>query len=301
MHTAGLTRFVGAILIGVWIPWLSPVAGEYDGAPPQPPFFDTLAGPLPRILKALDHPYLVIADIDVPADKITTIEPGVVILFRNFTGLHVSGRMIAEGTKSMPIIFSSENDKTYNRGSMLMPNPYDWNGIYIHEGAFGTILSNCAVAYTVYGIISDTKYIKLDPVTFIENGKMNLMIEGKEQIVTKEPFKYVLSTRDATQEGVPVQLLKDPLEARRNAYRYGGIAALVAGLGAGIYYAVQFSESWERWKEINNHEVAIETGHSSPATWDRRKSNKNRDLALMCIGTSVGLAGGVFFTLSFTF
>ena len=115
--------------------------------------FDTLGGPLPKILKAQAKPYYVIADIEVPANRVVTIEPGVVILFKNFTGLHVSGKLIAEGTKNQPIIFTSENDKKYNPSSVLMPNPYDWNGIYIHDGAFGSILTHCTISYTVYGII----------------------------------------------------------------------------------------------------------------------------------------------------
>ncbi len=263
--------------------------------------FDTLGGPLPKILKAQARPYYVIADIEVPANKVVTIEPGVVILFKNFTGLHVSGKLIAQGTKNQPIIFTSENDKKYNPSSMLMPNPYDWNGVYIHDDAFGSILTHCTVSYTVYGIISDTKFIKLDPVILKENGKSSLVIEGKEHTVTSTSYQYILSTKDATKDGVPINLLKDPLATRRNILRYTGLAATVGGFGVGIYYATQFSNSYEDWKEINSPNPDKEILQKDPGYYERTCDKKNNDLLLMCVGMGVGLLGSLGFALTFTF
>ncbi len=264
---------------------------------------DTLGGPLPKILKAQAKPYYVIADIEVPANRVVTIEPGVVILFKNFTGLHVSGRLMAQGTKTNPIIFTSENDKIYNPGGALMANPYDWNGIYIHDDAFGTMLSHCTVAYSVYGIISDTKYIKLDPVTFKENGKSNLTIEGTKHTVTSAPYKYILTTKDATKDGIPYEILKDPLTPRRNILRYTGIAAAISGLGVGIYYATKFSDSWQKWKDVNdpNQSEKILQEHKDPSYYDTTRDRKSKDLLYMCLGMGAGIIGAAGFTISFTF
>ncbi len=263
--------------------------------------FDTLAGPLPKILRFRGKPYYVVADIEVPANRVVTVEPGVVILFRNFTGLHVTGKLIAEGTGNLPIVFTSENNKKYNPKSLLMPNPYDWNGIYIHDDAFGTILTYCEVSYTVYGIISDTKYIKLDPVTLFENGKSDLIIEGKEHTVTGNPYHYTLSTKDVNRDGVPIKVLKDPLMQRRNILRYSGLAAAVGGFGAGIYYAVQFSNSWEKWKEVNAPNPDISILQKGSEYYEKTRDRKNNDLLLMCVGMGVGLVGSLGFTFSFTF
>jgi len=263
--------------------------------------FDTLGGPLPKILKAQDKPYYVVADIEVSANRVVTIEPGVVILFKNFTSLHVTGKLIAQGTKNLPIIFTSENDKQYNPKSALMPNPYDWNGIYIHDDAFGTIMTHCVVSYTVYGIISDTKFIKLDPVTLLENGKSNLIIEGKEHTVTGDSYQYTLSTKDASKDGIPINLLQDPLAPRRNILRYSGLAAAVGGFGVGIYYATQFSGSWKKWEEVNAPNPDLNILQKDPEYYEQTQDQKNKDLLLMCVGMGVGLLGSLGFTLSFTF
>lgn len=266
--------------------------------------FDTLAGPLPKIVKAKGNPYIIISDIEVPPNRIVTIEPGVVFLFKNFTGFHIQGKLIAKGTKSQPIIFSSEFDRSYNPESPLLPNPYDWNGIYIHEDAFGTMISHCSVSYTVYGIISDSKFIRLDQISFSDNGKMNLKIEDKEHSVTDKPYSYTLSVADATIDGVQINLLKDPLAPRRNIMRYSSLVATISGIGLGVYYAIQFNNSWDKWKKVNDANYVennpdILTNNLN--YWDEAKSNKNRDLSLTSIGFGVGLLGTIGFVWSFNF
>jgi hypothetical protein len=266
--------------------------------------FEAISGPLPKMLKAKDKPYLVISDIEVPLNRTVTIEPGVVILFKNFTGLHVQGKLLAEGTKGKPIIFTSEFDKTYNPSSTLLPNPYDWNGIYIHDDAFGTIMANSTVAYTVYGIISDTKFIRLDDITFLYNGKTNLKIEDREHTVGLKPYNYNLSINDATVDGIQVNLLKDPMAPKRNTLRYTGLGLIIGGIGLGIYSAIKLSDSWAEWDNINDP-IYVQ-GHpellvNNSSYYNEVESNKNRDVALTSLGLGIGILGIAGFTWSFTF
>lgn len=263
--------------------------------------FDTISGHLPEIVKKQDKPYYISADIEVPPDKIVTIEPGVVFLFKNFTGLHISGQLFALGKKDNPIIFTSENNKTFNTGSTLYPNPYDWNGIYIHEDGFNTVMEHCDISYTVYGLISDTKYIKLNPVSFKENGKSNFTISGVRQPVTEKPYCYVLSTKDATKDGVNIIVLKDPKAPARNILRYTGLTAFIGGIGVGIFYATQFDDSWAQWKKINGHDHSIETLQKDSSNHPDLENKKNEDLLGMCLGMGLVFLGAVGFTWSFTF
>ena len=138
-----------------------------------------LAGDLPKLLSSANSPYLVVADVFVPVGKVVTIEPGTVILFKNFTGVHIQGTLIADGSSLNPVILTSENDKDYNPQSKLAPTPYDWNGIYIHKDGLGTDLRNMKLMYSVKGIVSETKYIRITNCVFRENGRSNLVIEER--------------------------------------------------------------------------------------------------------------------------
>jgi hypothetical protein len=260
----------------------------------------TLAGPLPKTLSAGGGPYLVIADLEVPADKVVTVEPGTVFLFKNFTGMHVQGRLIAEGTAARPIVFTSENDRNNNPSSTLYPNPYDWNGVYIHDNAIGTSMSNCKVFFSVYGIVSDTKFIRVVSTSFASNGKSNLVIAGQEHTVTEAPYSYELSLKDATVNGVPVKILRDPEAPKRNSFRYGGIGVFVAGTALGIYNTVEWHRGQEKLSSLSATSPDNLITHTS-SDWNSAQSQRNIGRALTYVGYVIGLAGGAGFGWSFTF
>jgi hypothetical protein len=252
------------------------------------------------VVKDRGQPYLVVSDIEVPPNAVVTIEPGVVLLFKNFTGLHVEGRLLAEGTKARPIVFTSELDQQYNPASTLIANPYDWNGIYIHQGALGTSLAHCRVSYSVYGILSETKFIRVAPGTFAGNGKSNLVIEGVEHQVGDEPYRYVLSTKDATVDGVPVNILRDPLAVRRNVMRYTGLSAFLGGFGIGIYRLVHLQDSRTRLDRLSSADTGNTFVHTSE-DWEAARQEVDEDVAWSAVGFGLGLVGAVGLTWTFTF
>jgi hypothetical protein len=271
-------------------------------APVQPAAvtFDTLAGPLPATVKAKGKPYLVVGDIEVPTGKTVSIEQGTVFLFKNFTGLHVQGKLVALGTKERSIVFTSENDRSVNPASALLPNPYDWNGIYIHADGLGTSMAYCKVMYTVYGIVSETKFIRLDPVMLRSNGKSSLVIEGKEQVVTEKPFSYVLSTKDAMIDGVPVKILKDPVAPKRNTVRYIGLAGMVAGAAGGAYYGVQWKKNQDNLAQLNTNDPEKLRQHNG-TDWVQARDLRNRDIWYTSAGALVAALCVAGFSWSFTF
>ena len=191
--------------------------------------FDKLAGDLPKLIDADGSPYLVTADIFVPSGKSVTIEAGTVFLFKNFTGIHVQGILEIKGTKSAPVILTSENDKMFNPLGELNPTPYDWNGIYIHKDAIGSELVNFIIQYSVKGIVSETRFLKIENGIFKDNGRSNLTIEDEEKTVTDAPYSYSLSIKDATVDGIPVKILTDPDAPKRQWIRYSGLALFIGG------------------------------------------------------------------------
>jgi hypothetical protein len=274
----------------------APVAGHV---------FDTLSGPLPDGVKSSGRPFLVVGDIEVAVGKTVTIGAGTILLFKNFTGLHVIGKLIVEGTKDAPVIFTSENDRSVNHATNLFPNPYDWNGIYIHSDAVGSSFAYCKVEYSVYGIVSETKFIKLDPVVLQFNGKSNLVIEGKEQQVTDKPYRYVLSTKDVAAEGIPVKILNDPVAPRRNALRYGGIVLGMAASVAAVYSGLQWNKDQSSLSAMstdnqqNLHQYDSNLLGSS--NWLALQSRRNNDILYTSIGGAIALVGYIGFGWSFAF
>jgi len=96
------------------------------------------------------NPYIVIDTIDVLSGVTLTIEPGVQVKFNSGERLLVSGDLIAIGTETEPILFTS---------NLPNPQPGDWGNIEFLEGSLptqvdpsgnylsGSILKHCIVEY----------------------------------------------------------------------------------------------------------------------------------------------------------
>ena len=262
--------------------------------------FDTIAGDLPGVVVAKTKPYLVVSDIYVPQGKTVIMEAVAVFLFKSFTGLHVSGTLLAHGTKDKPVVFTSENDKEYNHASAIDPAPFDWNGIYLHEDAIGSQLSSCAVLYSVDGLSSLTKFIRLSPCLFLHNGRASLTIAGVLYAVTDQPYEYALSANDPSLRGVPVAILKDPNASSRTILRYSGAAISLTGFIMGIVFSSKLSTASHEFDAISGKERTNLAGNSS-ASWIETRNIKNKDLATLVAGLSVLIIGGIGIGWSFTF
>lgn len=263
--------------------------------------FTELAGDLPREISADKSPYLVVADIFVPAGKTVRVAPGTVFLFKNFTGLHVRGVLTAKGNALRPIVFTSVNDRAYSSNSDLNPTPYDWNGILILKDGMGTEIDNFKVLYSVKGIVSETKFINLTSGIFDENGRSHCTIEGVEQEVTPgEPFSHAVSLKDATIDGVPIKILHDPQAFRRNTVRYSGLTCLVGGLALGGFYGMEFRESRKAFESLQSRDTSNTIWNDSD-DWAAAREKRNRDRAGTIAGGVLGVIGTVGFLWTLTF
>lgn len=261
---------------------------------------DTLGGLLPKLVKA--KTYIVNVDIEVPANSIVTIEPGTIILFKNFTGLKIMGRLIALGTKSNPIIFTSVHDKKYNLASSLFANPFDWNGIYIYADAIGTIMENCVVTYSVYGIISDTKYIKMDRIHFADNGKYDFFLEKDEKKIVTEWYSYALEPQDIEKSKVEMDLFQDPVKRKRLTFRYSSILLFIGGVSMAAYSAYQFWDLYPDWKKVNSYPPDKDLLNTKNEAYYRSlEKKKNSELAKAITGSSIALISTIGFVWTFTF
>jgi hypothetical protein len=264
----------------------------------------SIGGNLPKVVKARQEPYIVSADLYVPSGKTVVIEPGSVLLFSNFTGLHVEGRLVADGTRDRPIVFSSVFDQTYNPRAPMHANPYDWDGIYMHESGIGSTMANCTIMYSVYGISSLTKYIRFDNVVFKSNGRSDLTIEGLKHPVTSLPYSYALTVADASKDGVPVKILMDPMGKKRTALRYSGIGLLAAGCVTGIWCGVQAGNDAkvvESLKDTRVTDINSNLIQNTGADYDRAMRNRTRDQWFAVTGFALAFLGAAGLCVSFAF
>lgn len=260
------------------------------------PRFATLVGDLPKSLPAEKGPYLVTSDIYVPAGKTVTVQQGTVFLFKNFTGLHVQGTLVVSGSAGKPVVFTSENDRRFNPDASLNPNPYDWNGIFIHDDAIGTDLQNFEITYSVYGINTMTKFIRIANGVFHDNGRANLTIEGMPQTVSTEPFSYSLSVKNAAVDGVPVKILSDPDAVKRSSLRIGGLAVFLIGCAVDVIFTIQMNTWQKQMNTISNDLYSYQSSDFLTA-----KAGRNKNIAGIAGASTLALIGAAGFTLSFRY
>jgi hypothetical protein len=142
-------------------------------------------------LNSNDNPYIVTDNVTVPAGKKLVITKGCIVLFKPFTGISVEGTIVVEGSIENPVIFSSEFDTKFNSSSTQFPNPFDWNGILIHQKATEALLSNFHIKYSVYGLKSYKEDIFIENGIFSNNGQSNLSInEMMKNVADGIPFSY---------------------------------------------------------------------------------------------------------------
>jgi hypothetical protein len=182
----------------------------------------------------------------------------------------------------------------------MYPNPYDWNGIYIHTNAVGTSMAHCKLYYSVYGIISETKFVRVFNGLFANNGKSNLIIEGNEHTIGSGPYTYELSLKDATVDGVPIKILKDPAAPKRNTLRFASIGVFLASAGVGTFYTVQWRDSQDKLERLS---VTTDQNlvDNEIDDWYEAKSDKNLKEAISIAGYCLGIVSAAGFGFSFSF
>jgi len=129
---------------------------------------------------------LITKSIEINPGDTLKIGEGHELLFAPFTSIAVNGGvLVAQGTKSSPISFSSIND------TMGSAQSFDWNGIDIKKNSF-VHLSYCFIAFSTTGITAeDSLSLSLDNCIFQNNGQWNLSLAGVlAQVPDLQPFSY---------------------------------------------------------------------------------------------------------------
>ena len=272
--------------------------------------FTPISGEMPSILKVENSPYIVEADLFISPGETDTIEKGVVLLFNNFTGLHVQGTLYVTGTTEQPVIFTSKNDPFYNPTASIAAAPYDWNGIDIYENAIGTIFENCVVQFSVYGMRSQTEHFQIKNSKFLQNGKSNISIKGNVLTVGTVPFFYGETlVENRPLENGPAVVNKaptDPLVLHkdnhtfRNILRYSGVVCALSGIAAGIWRSQELIKRRNEYKKISQPSDSNMLNYTTKDWVEARKRYKNEVTTTEICG-GIAAIGLITFSISFTF
>jgi hypothetical protein len=261
---------------------------------------DTLTGPLPKILYADQGPYFVLGDVVVPQGQTVIIEAGTVMLFNAFTGIKVLGTLLARGESDKPIVFTSVNDQAHNPASQLHAAPYDWNGVQVSADGIGTHFSYCVIRYSVYGISSMTRYIRIGPTLFQNNGRASLTIDGVEHQTGDSPYEYNSTVPLPTAGSDSLMVLPDPRARTRTIVRYSSLGVALLGTILSSVYTARFSQSDEDLEALSSTGASNLAEHTSDQ-WDIAYDRARRDRAGMVWGFVIGIAGAAGFTWTFFF
>ena len=250
-----------------------------------------ISGDLKGAILSANGPYIVTGDIRVPPGEVVIIGEGTVFLFQNFSGLNVQGTLLALGSQTMPVVFTSENDTAYNMPANSTAAPYDWNGITVGDGASGSTFKNCLVRYSLYGINSVTGFISVSNCTFYQNGKADLRVAGKRIV----PFNGAITYNISSPSEPPPVFQRNTTCCRKAALRTAGISFLIGGLSAGIWENLQFQRANQRLQRIDNSE------NYSFQRWKDARYDRNLNLSGTVLGYTAAFLGaaGIYFSFKF--
>lgn len=93
--------------------------------------------------------YWIRSSVNVTSGNTLTIEPGVIVKLGNGVRLQVFGQLIAQGSESDRIVFTSENDDSYggdtNNDPGSIPSSGDWSQIYLRNP--GSVIEHSLIRF----------------------------------------------------------------------------------------------------------------------------------------------------------
>lgn len=248
------------------------------------------------------NPYLVEKEILVPAGKTVVLPAGCLFLFESFAGMKVEGRLLVQGTSEDPVVFTSIQDSEFNPDTKQLPNPFDWNGIFVTEQSRGTHFNNFTLKYSVYGIKSQSQQVVVQNGLFSQNGQFHFTVDDKIQFVQENiPFSYGAEKRPSSAgEGVKNETTKPEKSKltgkRKQLLRYGSLGIGVVGVGLGTVFMVRRGS----WSSLMNDAKQNPNSHS-PGDWDTYRSKSSGATAGSVVGYTLGALGLTGFGLTFAF
>ncbi|MDH7477334.1 MAG: Ig-like domain-containing protein [Candidatus Bathyarchaeota archaeon] len=116
----------------------------------------------------VDSPFIISNETVVCSNATLTIEPGVEVRFGGFFNITVEGRLIAEGTKSKAIRFTSNE---------IQPKTGKWGTLWFNSVEESSLF-NCIVEYGLNGIIIENGHVNIQKSIIRYNSENGVTILG---------------------------------------------------------------------------------------------------------------------------
>jgi hypothetical protein len=239
------------------------------------------------------NPYIVKENIIIPSGTACTIPAGCVFIFHPFTGLTVEGTLTVNGTKEMPVVFSSINDSMFNPGSFQSATTFDWNGIIIAAESYGSSFMHTKITYSVYGLKSQTPNITLTDCIFSQNGQYHFTIKDQIQNVLENlPFSYI---SEAQKTATPFDSLPQQTTSRlKIALQIGSLAVGIAGIAGGTVL-------YNKMKVVDHRIESMTVSNTTEKKYAEENSRRKKLSAQSIAGFVLGGLGTAGFGISFVF
>jgi parallel beta-helix repeat protein len=130
---------------------------------------------------AADSPYVVTSNVVVPVNEALTIEPGVIVKFHDNMSLFVEGALVAVGTPTNPIVFTSNSSS---------PDRASWWFIQFNETSndAASRVEHARIEYALHGLHLRETSIPIEHVTFYRNGD-GIRLVGSDSLVQNNTFE----------------------------------------------------------------------------------------------------------------
>jgi len=221
-----------------------------------------IAGPIRGTIGPGD--YFVDSSIVLQPPDTLLILPGTRVYFQPFSGFDVHGTLLAKGTDSLPVAFSSYEDYLSRQPVGGNPAAFDWNGIRIVGDSARAHFSNVSISYSVFGISGegDSVRIVLDSVTFFSNATAHFIVNDylfpvtpfvpySNNVIGHKPARNSQQNEISTTEPVKsndkksIAFLQDFYEKTSSWGRWTSVSAFVLGsaLSVGGHYLAEKTHS----------------------------------------------------------
>ena len=143
-----------------------------------------------------ESPYVVRDTIILDPDVTLTIQPGVIVKFDYAAGIHMYGKLIAEGTQTNKIHFTSLSDDslggdTNADADSTLPLWADWQGLSFSMST-GSVLSHVSFSYPIVALdIDDASSVDVSNVSGVQVSNFAIASNGSHINLTHGKFSEI--------------------------------------------------------------------------------------------------------------
>jgi RHS repeat-associated protein len=130
----------------------------------------------------------IVGNVDVKPGVVLTVQPGTIVQFSSGTSLTVDGTLLAQGTTSQTIVFTSFKDNSASGGSNTA-NPGDWGQILFTSTSTGSMIDDAVIKYGGGAEVeANDASPTIENTTFANASVFGVQLTGSDATLTGDTF-----------------------------------------------------------------------------------------------------------------